>query len=179
MPRFRSARHDAVALAAYLLWKNPRGHGVARPLSHAQCDGVVSAVARSDAEELERVLARLARHVAPEPSASEAHTHTHGCTRTRGHETEHAHVGVYAHTCIYTCTCTLIYLYACTCRCAWPCAQAQDGVSLLVATLEQWITLGDGCTVVSHGPPTLTGAASSDVSRVWGRVPTLVGYGLI
>ena len=69
-PRFASARHDAVALAAFLIWKNPGAHEVALPLgSAAACNGLVAEVAACGEQEaggLERVLARLAQHAPDE-----------------------------------------------------------------------------------------------------------------
>ena len=41
VPRAASARRDAVALVAYLLWKNPLGHEVTQPLTRDECDALV------------------------------------------------------------------------------------------------------------------------------------------
>lgn len=46
MPRLASRRHDAAALAAYLVWKHPAGHGaVDRPISRDRCNALIAEVA--------------------------------------------------------------------------------------------------------------------------------------
>ena len=45
LPRLSTPRHDALAAAVYLLWKNPAGHEVEVPLSKEQCDALVGRVA--------------------------------------------------------------------------------------------------------------------------------------
>jgi len=121
MPRFASARHDAVGLAAYLLWKNPGGHEVCCPLDRKLCNELLLEVAEQSNDEsgLEPVLEKLGRHA------------------------------------------------------------AQQHVASLVDMLQEWIVLGDGCRVASHGPPSLTGVMSSDVRAVWSRVPQLSELGLL
>ena len=60
-----SARHDAVALASYLLWKNPLGHEVSEPLPREDYYELVKRVARADADDadtLDGVLTVLSEH---------------------------------------------------------------------------------------------------------------------
>ena len=45
--------------------------------------------------------------------------------------------------------------------------------------VQRWATLGDGCRVASHAPPTLEGAVPQHYQAVWGRVPTLVEWGFL
>ena len=115
-PRFASGRHDAAALAAYLLWKNPAPHGVTVALDKAGCNAIVGAAAGGDAD---GAIGQLAAH-AP-----------------------------------------------------------KEAVEALVEQLERWATLGDGCRVASLAPPALEGAVPQHYQAVWGRVPTLVEWGLL
>ena len=49
----------------------------------------------------------------------------------------------------------------------------------LVDTLTRWFELGAGCTMVAANPPKLGGAVPAHLDAVWGRVPKLIGYGLL
>ena len=68
VPKQASARHDAVALASYLLWKNPLGHGVTDPLPPGRVNALIGHLEahRHEAEPwraVHDVLAALAPHV--------------------------------------------------------------------------------------------------------------------
>ena len=67
VPRLASARRDAVALAAYLLWKNPGGHAVFTPLTREACNALIAQSASEAADGAERVVEALAQH-APAPA---------------------------------------------------------------------------------------------------------------
>ena len=60
VPPFASARHDAVALAAYLLWKNPSAHGVQAPLSRDVVDRACAQL--QEQESVEQVVEMLEQH---------------------------------------------------------------------------------------------------------------------
>ena len=68
VPRLASARRDAAAIASYLLYKNPHGHGVTSTLTPARVDEIVAHL-KCDSEDddarahnEEEVLAMLAVH---------------------------------------------------------------------------------------------------------------------
>jgi len=119
VPRFATSRHDAVGLAAYLLWKDPTRFEVHDPISKELCNELIEQIEQSDESGLGSICAYLGRHA------------------------------------------------------------SDERVGGLVDKLEQWVDLGDGCTVSSHHPPALAGVMSADLSRMWGRVPSLVEYGLL
>lgn len=64
MPRLASVRHDAVALAAYLVWKCPESHSVSKPLEREQCNELIAMVDREDSPD--GALERLGIHSEPE-----------------------------------------------------------------------------------------------------------------
>ena len=70
VPRFASARHDAAAAAAFLLWKNPNAHDVHRPLQRDVCNALVAEVGVEHEGALGYVLEMLALH-APEEHVAE------------------------------------------------------------------------------------------------------------
>ncbi|KAL1528133.1 hypothetical protein AB1Y20_009497 [Prymnesium parvum] len=55
----------------------------------------------------------------------------------------------------------------------------REHVSDLLAILQLWYTLGDGCTVISHNPPKLAGAIPQHLRAIWDRVPLLVEFGFL
>ena len=120
VPRFASVRHDALATACFLLWKNPSAHGVTWPLTKKRCNALVAELGgATEPSVLHRVTEELVQHA--------------------------------------------------------PGRHVTD----LLAELERWFELGDGCTVVSHRPPELVGAVPHHLSAIWSRVPKLVEYGLL
>ena len=56
---------------------------------------------------------------------------------------------------------------------------AAPHVRELVDTLTRWFELSAGCTMVAANPPALGGAVPAHLDAVWGRVPKLIGYGLL
>lgn len=118
VPRFASPRHDAVALATYLLWKNPGAHDVATALDKGECSALIGGVAGGTLEP-DEVLDALAVH------------------SSRSHVDE------------------------------------------LVARLQRWFELGDGCVVASVRPPRLAGAVTRHNSVVWDKAPTYYECGLL
>ena len=61
VPRLASTRHDAASIAAFLLWKNPNGHGVTQPLSREECNDLVYRLETSE-DSLAEVLDALGQH---------------------------------------------------------------------------------------------------------------------
>lgn len=62
--RFATTRHDAAALAAYLMWKNPAGHHVESPLTRDSTNALVSSLswAPSQPDGAQGVVDALASH---------------------------------------------------------------------------------------------------------------------
>ena len=54
-----------------------------------------------------------------------------------------------------------------------------EDVAALVDSLALWFELGAGCRVVANNPPALAGAVPAQLARVWGRVGTLMEFGLL
>ena len=61
VPSFASARHDAAALAAYLLWKNPTAHGVEVPLARGVVDQACAQLQEEEGS-VESVMEMLEQH---------------------------------------------------------------------------------------------------------------------
>ena len=53
-----------------------------------------------------------------------------------------------------------------------------EEVEALVALLQRWIELGDGCAVASHWPPRLSGAAPEHIRQAWERAARLTQHGV-
>jgi len=70
VPRFVSARRDAAAAAAFLLWKNPNAHSVSQPLSRDACNALVAELSVEHEGALGYVIGKLALH-APEKHVNE------------------------------------------------------------------------------------------------------------
>jgi len=67
VPRFASTRHDAVGLAAFLLWKSPATHEVHLTFTRDECNALISAVdGDGQAPPLESVLMALEQHASEE-----------------------------------------------------------------------------------------------------------------
>ena len=63
VPRFASARHDAAALAAFLMWKNPVAHEVHTPLAREYCDALIGMAGSGEHESsVHEVESALAEH---------------------------------------------------------------------------------------------------------------------
>ena len=141
MPRLATSRHDAAALAAYLLWKNPAAHQVDVELPREESNQMIALAVGSGGIEM--------RGGSDEPLGSDAPNGV-----GEAYEVE------------------VVERIICALAQHAPESHVRD----LVATLANAFTIGDGCVVTSHTPPTLEGGKQEQLWR-WDRVDELVAAG--